>query len=174
MSNKLTRRQLLKASLFGGLLVVGGGGAYLKLVDPEPASQGYQVLRSSDLLVLSSIAPVVLAGAEPKTAAEYQAYFQALDYKLAHFSNEKLKLLTQLLDVLANHLTRGPLTGIWRGWASASTADIQAFLQRWKNSSISLLAMGQSSLTQLLLLARYSQTSSWEQCGYPGPPDFLG
>ncbi|MNP75584.1 hypothetical protein D3C76_1726620 [compost metagenome] len=81
-----------------------------------------------------------------------------------------LKLTRQLFDVLALPVTRGPLTGIWGSWDSASNEQIAAFLRRWENSSLNLLNMGHASLLQLLQMAWYEMPESWAQCGYPGPP----
>ena len=80
------------------------------------------------------------------------------------------KLTLQLFDVLNNPLTRGPLTGVWRGWEQASVNQIQNFLQRWEHSRFNLLKMGHNALLQLAMLAHYGQPESWQHCGYPGPP----
>jgi hypothetical protein len=93
-----------------------------------------------------------------------------LDNALNHLSPEMLKLTQQLFDVLGMAVTRGPLTGIWGSWKNASADEIRHFLDRWENSSLSLLRMGHSSLLQLVMMAWYSRAESWVHCGYPGPP----
>jgi hypothetical protein len=72
--------------------------------------------------------------------------------------------------VLAMPVTRGPLTGVWGGWENASPERNRHFLQRWQNSSLSLLRMGHASLLQLVMMSWYERPESWAQCGYPGPP----
>lgn len=170
----ITRRRLLQASLVGGALAVGGGSAYLAWAPTEPVAESYQWLRSSEVQLLSYIVPVVLAGNRPQNAEQLQDYLTALDYKLLHLSWDKAEQLRQLFTLLSQRWSRWPLTGIWQDWSEASTEQIQAFLQRWQHSSLSVLVMGQAALTQLLLLTRYSQLDSWAHCGYPGPPDILG
>ena len=67
-------------------------------------------------------------------------------------------------------VTRGPLTGIWGSWENASPETMRHFLERWQNSSLSLLRMGHSSLQQMVMMAWYTRAESWGHCGYPGPP----
>ena len=67
-------------------------------------------------------------------------------------------------------VTRGPLTGVWGRWENASPEQIESFLQRWQNSSLSLLKMGHGSLVQLVMMSWYECPQSWGACGYPGPP----
>jgi hypothetical protein len=93
-----------------------------------------------------------------------------LDFSLQHLSPEMFKLTQQLFDVLSLGLTRGPLTGIWGSWENASAEQIRHFLQRWENSYLNLLRMGQGSLLKLVIMAWYFQPVSWAHCGYPGPP----
>ena len=60
--------------------------------------------------------------------------------------------------------------GVWGRWETASPEQVRHFLERWQNSSLSLLRMGHSSLLQLVMMAWYSRKESWAHCGYPGPP----
>lgn len=54
-----------------------------------------------------------------------------------------------------------PLTGVWGDWEQATAGDMQAFLQRWQNSSLDLLQMGHAALLQLVMLAWYGQAEAW-------------
>ncbi|MDF0734092.1 twin-arginine translocation pathway signal protein [Pseudomonas entomophila] len=159
----MQRRELLRLSL--------GASAFLATASlvgcsPQSPAQGYRALRDDDLPLLSVLIPVVLAG----TAATADPVLHSLDRKLAALSPEMLKLTRQLFDVLSLPFTRGPLTGVWGGWASASPEQVEAFLQRWQGSSLNLLRMGHASLLQLLLMAWYECPQAWPACGYPGPP----
>ena len=133
------------------------------------------MLRSADLLFLRALIPVMLEDAVTveKMPSAVADTLQTLDNGLAHLSPEMLKLTRQLFDVLGITVTRGPLTGIWGSWENASSEDIREFLDRWENSSLSLLRMGHSSLQQMVMMAWYSRAESWAHCGYPGPPDGL-
>lgn len=157
------RRDLLAFSL--------GASAFLATASlvgctPQAPAAGLRVLRDDDLPLLSALVPVVLAG----TQASTPLVLHSLDHKLAALSPQMLKLTRQLFDVLSLPLTRGPLTGIWASWETASPAQVNAFLRRWSNSSLDLLRMGHASLLQLLLMAWYERPEAWAACGYPGPP----
>jgi hypothetical protein len=169
----LSRRGLLKFSLgASAFLATAGLGASLSGCSASVPASGFVTLRSGDLLFLRALLPVMLEGAvtSERMPEAIDGTLKSLDYNLAHLSPEMLKLTQQLFDVLGMAVTRGPLTGIWGSWENASANDIRAFLDRWENSSLSLLRMGHSSLLQLVMMAWYGRKESWAHCGYPGPP----
>ena len=170
----LSRRGLLKVGLFGSaFLATAGVTASLSGCSASSSARGFSVLRSSDLAFLRALIPVMLAGSVA-TAAMPEAVkdtLNRLDDNLNHLSPALLTLTQQLFDVLAMPVTRGPLTGVWGRWENASPEQIQAFLQRWQNSSLSLLKMGHGSLVQLVMMSWYECPQSWAACGYPGPPN---
>ncbi|UVM56220.1 twin-arginine translocation pathway signal protein [Pseudomonas sp. B21-012] len=165
----LSRRGLLKFSLgASAFLATAGLGASLSGCSAQTPASGFITLRENDLPILHALIPVVLAGTQ--AADNREALLRGLDNKLAALSPAMLNLTRQLFDVLAMALTRGPLTGIWGSWDNASSVQIEAFLQRWQDSSLNLLRMGHASLLQLLHMAWYELPQSWAHCGYPGPP----
>ncbi|WP_223456652.1 MULTISPECIES: twin-arginine translocation pathway signal protein [unclassified Pseudomonas] len=169
----LSRRGLLKFSLgASAFLATAGLGASLSGCSSSVPASGFVTLRSGDLLFLRALIPVMLDGAvtSERMPEAVEGTLKSLDYNLAHLSPEMLKLTQQLFDVLGMAVTRGPLTGIWSSWENASADDIRQFLNRWENSSLSLLRMGHSSLLQLVMMAWYGRKESWAHCGYPGPP----
>ena len=169
----LTRRGLLKVGLLGGaFLATAGMAASLSGCSSSATAQGFVVLRDSDLSVLRALIPVLLNGAVADGAmpAAVDATLQGIDHNLNHVSPELLKLTRQLLDVLTMGATRGPLTGVWGGWDTATAADIRQFLERWEHSSLELLRMGHAALLQMVLMSWYARPQSWAHCGYPGPP----
>lgn len=169
----LSRRGLLKFSLGAtAFLATAGLGASLSGCSSSVPANGFVTLRSGDLLFLRALIPVMLEGAvtAERMPEAVDGTLKSLDYSLTHLSPEMLKLTQQLFDVLGMAVTRGPLTGIWGSWENASANDIRAFLDRWENSSLSLLRMGHSSLLQLVMMAWYGRKESWAHCGYPGPP----
>ncbi len=172
-SPNLSRRRLLKVGLLGtALLGTAGLTATLSGCSASTPKAGFAVIRESDLPFLQALIPVMLAGAVAPAQMQQaiNATIENLDYSLNHLSPELLKLTVQLFDVLAMPITRGPLTGIWGSWENASSDDVQAFLERWQNSSLALLKMGHASLLQLVMMSWYSREESWAHCGYPGPP----
>ncbi|MDD0966905.1 MULTISPECIES: twin-arginine translocation pathway signal protein [Pseudomonas] len=169
----LSRRGLLKFSLGAtAFLATAGLGASLSGCSSSVSANGFATLRSGDLLFLRALIPVMLEGAVAveKLPAAVDGTLKSLDYSLDHLSPEMLKLTRQLFDVLGMAVTRGPLTGIWGSWENASAEAIRHFLERWENSSLSLLRMGHSSLLQMVMMAWYTRAESWAHCGYPGPP----
>ena len=172
-SAEFSRRSFLKLSAVSAAsLSVLSLSASLTGCSSDPASSGFLVLRSDDILCLSAILPVLYSGAvaAEQMNSNLHSTLRAIDNSLASFSPEMRKLTVQLFDVLNNPLTRGPLTGVWGAWSQASSADVQQFLKRWKNSRFELLKMGHNAQLQLAMLAHYGQPSAWHHCGYPGPP----
>ncbi|WP_095196346.1 twin-arginine translocation pathway signal protein [Pseudomonas sp. Irchel 3A7] len=172
-SPALSRRGLLKFSLgASAFLATAGLGASLSGCSSNIAASGFAALRSGDLLFLRALIPVMLDGAMAieQMPSAVEGTLKSLDFSLDHLSPEMLKLTRQLFDVLGMAVTRGPLTGIWGSWENASSDEIRHFLDRWENSSLSLLRMGHSSLLQLVMMAWYGRKASWAHCGYPGPP----
>ena len=169
----LSRRDLLKFSLGAStFLATAGLGASLTGCSSSVSANGFVVLRDGDLLFLRALIPVMLDGAVAtgEMPAAVDGTLKSLDYSLDHVSPEMLKLTRQLFDVLGMAVTRGPLTGIWGSWGNASPEAMRHFLERWENSSLSLLRMGHSSLQQMVMMAWYTRAESWAHCGYPGPP----
>ncbi|UZM12797.1 twin-arginine translocation pathway signal protein [Pseudomonas kielensis] len=169
----LSRRGLLKFSLgASAFLATAGLGASLSGCSASSPANGFAIIRDSDLGFLRALLPVMLEGtvAAEKLPAATEQTLRSLDHGLDHLSPQMLKLTQQLFDVLGMSVTRGPLTGIWGSWENASSEAIRHFLQRWQNSSLSLLRMGHSSILQLVMMAWYSRAESWAHCGYPGPP----
>jgi hypothetical protein len=169
----LSRRGLLKFSLGAtAFLATAGLGASLSGCSSSVAANGFVTLRDGDLLFLRALIPVMLDGAvaAEKMPVAVEGTLKSLDYSLDHLSPEMLKLIRQLFDVLGMAVTRGPLTGIWGSWENASAEAMRHFLDRWENSSLSLLRMGHSSLQQMVMMAWYTRAESWAHCGYPGPP----
>ncbi|MFC3942031.1 twin-arginine translocation pathway signal protein [Pseudomonas gingeri NCPPB 3146 = LMG 5327] len=172
-SPALSRRGLLKIGLCASaFLTTAGLAASLGGCSASGPASGFAVLQTADLPFLRALIPVMLEGAlsADKMPGAVEQTLASLDKSLDHLSPEMLKLTRQLFDVLGMGLTRGPLTGIWGSWENAGAEQIQAFLQRWENSYLSLLRMGHASLLQLVMMAWYNRSESWARCGYPGPP----
>jgi len=169
----LSRRGVLKVGLCASaFLATAGLGASLSGCSATFSARGFRVLRSTDLVFLQALVPVMLAGSISHTSlpGATDATLHTLDNNLAHLSPELLKLTLQLFDVLAMPVTRGPLTGLWSSWEKTTPDQIRYFLHRWQNSSLSLLRMGHASLLQLVMMSGYEKPELWPHCGYPGPP----
>ena len=172
-SPALSRRGVLKIGLCASaFLATAGLGASLSGCSSSTPASGFAMLRTSDLPCLRAVIPVLLEGvaSAEHVFAGIEDTLKKLDYSLQHLSPEMFKLTQQLFDVLGMGITRGPLTGIWGSWENASPEAMRHFLERWQNSSLSLLRMGHSSLQQMVMMAWYTRAESWAHCGYPGPP----
>ncbi|GLX89514.1 hypothetical protein [Pseudomonas weihenstephanensis] len=169
----LSRRGALKVGLCASaLLATAGLSASLTGCSARDNARGFAVLRSSDLAFLRTLIPVMLAAstAAPLMPSAADATLHTLDDNLNRLSPALLTLTRQLFDVVAMPVTRGPLTGVWGRWETASPEQVRHFLERWQNSSLSLLRMGHASLVQLVMMSWYERPESWAHCGYPGPP----
>ncbi|WP_426415455.1 hypothetical protein [Aestuariirhabdus sp. LZHN29] len=172
----LARRRVLRDGLAGAALLAGSGilTSLSGCSAPPPASSGMQLLRADDQLFFAALYPVVLGGSlaqEPvQRSRQLEQAVRSLDQYLSRISPVMQQQLMQLLDLVHMSATRGPLTGVWGTWSSATDEQIQGYLQRWKNSSMQLLRMGYSLLMQLMVMAWYLVPSSWPAAGYPGPP----
>ena len=169
----LSRRGVLKIGLCASaFLATAGLGASLSGCSSSTPASGFVMLRSSDLPFLRAVIPVLLEGvaSAQAVASGVEDTLKKLDFSLQRLSPEMFKLTQQLFDVLGMAITRGPLTGIWGSWENARGEQIRNFLQRWENSYLNLLRMGQGSLLKLVIIAWYFQPASWAHCGYPGPP----
>src|SRR5690606_20777004 len=171
--NAFSRRELLRVGLFGSATLASAGllGS-LSGCSAEGPANGFLMLRDSDLPLLRRVTEVVLQGAvaEAQMPAAVQATLHNLDQGLAHVSPALYRQVSQLFDLLALPVTRGPLTGVWSGWEQAGDEAVEAFLRRWENSSLALLRQGHAALLQIIQMAWYGRSESWQHCGYPGPP----
>jgi hypothetical protein len=59
---------------------------------------------------------------------------------------------------------------VQRPWGEASEAEVGAFLDGWRGSSLGLLRSGYHALHDLILGAWYADPATWAALGYPGPP----
>jgi hypothetical protein len=76
----------------------------------------------------------------------------------------------QLLALLASWPGRRLLAGVSAPWPQASSAEVAAFLERWRFSRWVLFQQAYHALHELVLAAWYARPDSWPAIGYPGPP----
>lgn len=170
-SARINRRDLLKLSLgASATLATVGMTATLSGCSSSQPGIGYSVLRDTDIPVVAAIMSG-LVGPHPALSQDtLQAAINQLDTTLAWTSTAVQTQVTDLLGMLSMPITRGPMTGIWGSWDKATLAEVQAFLQRWRDSRLDMLRQGHTALSQLLLMAWYATPASWAAAGYPGPP----
>ncbi|BDI05483.1 hypothetical protein [Sphaerotilus microaerophilus] len=172
----LTRRTWLKTGIAGGLLLAGAW-AFHKPLD-RLAKRGLVAQAPLDgalRLVVPALVPVLLAGMLPEAAGERQAAIrQATDgvaTAVAALSAATQQEVSELFALLALPPTRIAVARLSVPWPEASEAQVRAFLDGWRGSSLALLQSGYQALHDLVLGAWYADPAHWGVIGYPGPPE---
>ncbi|MFL6649477.1 MAG: twin-arginine translocation pathway signal protein, partial [Sulfurifustaceae bacterium] len=128
----------------------------------------------ADVVILGRIAPVVLAGALPRDAAQLNSaiaeIIAGIDMTIGYEPPAVRKEIRDLFNLLGSGVTRSLVAGMWQPWENASNESIQKFLTSWRNSRFDLLRSAYIGLTGLIIGSWYGNPRSWERIGYPGPP----
>jgi hypothetical protein len=169
----LSRRNFLKAGSLGGVLLATGSATALLTgcASPQPAS-GHAFLREQDIRVVRALIPVVLAGALPTGAAAAAAVdkvLKSLDGFIGTTSPGVMAPLYQLFDLLSLPPARIALARLWDDWPDASAEDLEAFLLRWRDSSIGMFRAGYAGLVKIITTSWYLLPESWPATGYEAP-----
>jgi len=177
----MDRRQFLKlgaassAVLTATSLTAGLSGCS----ESAPTNGKWQVLREGDRTFLQAVAPVMLKGALPEDTAARQVGIDNMlvyiDTAIFNLGPHNTKQMKELFDLLNFGLSRGLTTGVWSKWDKASEDEIENFLSRWRESSLSLFNLAYNGINKLMCATWYGQPASWDQIGYPGPlyPELL-
>ncbi len=169
----LSRRSFLKTGAMGGMLLATGSSAALLTgcAKVEPQS-GFEFLREQDIKVLTALIPVVLADSFPKddSAAEaIAAVLQSIDQFVFATGPSSMAAIQELFDLLSMPPARWALCRLWSDWPQASAAELEAFLQRWRGSSVGLLRAGYGGLAKIITVGWYLLPQSWSATGYSAP-----
>jgi hypothetical protein len=174
------RRELLKLGVAGSLAfgVLGAGAALSGCSRREAASAaGYAFLRDADLAVMRALLPAILAGTLPADATQRVARVEEALHRLdgfgvalSQFSQEALR---QLFDLLSFGPTRRFACGIAAPWSEVDVAQADAFLQRWRDSSVGLFNGGYRALVKLACVSHFTIAASIGVTGYPGPLKYV-
>jgi len=174
----MTRRDLLRAGVFGSLAVWAGGRVTRAARRAVAATDGEQrpraVLTPSGEEILRAVIPVVLGSLLP---AQGDARDKALDVGLAtlddYLAHLPVPLQEQACDVFATLdllPTRLLLMGTWDRWHEASPETIEAFLRFTRQSRFLLLRRMFAFLHSMAVLSWFDQRAAWPGIGYGGPP----
>lgn len=176
-SVNIGRRDFLRTGFFGAMaLSTVSFSALLAGCASAPPATGLRILRESDLVLLRALMPVVLDGALPEDDSREKVVnesLQLLDGLLEASSRAGQQQLRQLFDLMTFAPTRRFVVGLERDWAEASPAEINAFLNGWRNSRVGMLRAGYLALTQMLTMNWYLQPRSWAAINYV-PPRVVG
>ena len=168
---KLNRRTFIAAGAVGaGALVLAG---WLRR-SPPPNAGMVPHLNADGRAILRAVTPVMLAGAlPPEPAARAVALDEtlaALDTAIGGLPAAAQAELAQLFALLSLPPVRLALVRIDVPWSEASTEQVRACLDRFRESPLMLLRAAHDALHQLTFAAWYGNPRSWSAIGYPGPP----
>lgn len=163
----MKRRSLLQLGLFGGALVsLAGVGLALTrpgLQEGRLTPAGREVFAAVARGVLDGVLP------QPWPAEALQGHLQRVDAAIAAFPPGMQAELGQLVTLLASPPGRVMLTGLQPDWSGASTAEVQAMLQRLRVSAMPLRLQTFHALRDLTNAAYFADADTWQVMGYPGP-----
>lgn len=163
----MKRRSLLQLGIAGGALVsLAGAGLALSrpgLRDGRLTPAGREVLAAVARGVLDGVVP------QPWPADALQRHLDRVDAAIASFPPAMQAELGQLVTLLASPPGRVLLTGLQPDWRSASTAEVQAMLQRLRTSALPLRMQTFHALRDLTNAAYFADAGTWQVMGYPGP-----
>lgn len=147
---------------------------HTSLDDINPSSYQFRFLTRDDIVLFEALLPALVGPAlteEPLVRrAKIRDTIERIDAGIHQFGPSNRKELRGLFDLLNFSITRITVARVWSSWANASTADADAFLNRWRSSSIGLLNNGYIALTKVSNVAFYGHEDHWHVSGYPGPP----
>lgn len=175
----LSRRSFLQLSTSAGLtLSAVSFTATLAGCAPAPGvAPGFKFLREVDLELFRALIPAVVGGHLPAGTAQREAavhsVMQLLDATSARCNAPAQKALRDLFNLLNLSLTRRLTTGITAPWRETTTAEVEAFLTRWRESGSGLYAAGYRGLVRFIAVSFYGLPQSWPSVGYAGPLDHV-
>lgn len=186
---RLDRRSFLKSGLGGTLFLAtvsttaGLSGCAtapagrLDVVDTQrETSYQFRFLTRDDIELFEALLPAMLGPALPEQPqARRQAVagtIERIDVGIDNFGPANQQELRRLFDLLTFGFTRVTIARVWSRWPNVSTADANAFLERWRTSGIGLFNNGYIALTKISNVAFYGGRDQWHLSGYPGPPQW--
>ena len=124
-------------------------------------------------VIVAAIVPAMLAGALPPDAdlvVVRDEVISGVDRAIAGLPPAVRGEMSDLFALLAFAPARCLVAGLWPAWDQASTADVNGFLDRWRDSRFSLLHSAYDALHQIVYAAWYGNPRAWRAIGYAGPP----
>lgn len=128
--------------------------------------------------IVAALVPAMLGDALPASGV---ARGEAISETVRHVQRAIAGLppaaraeIGQLFALLSLTPARRAFAGVASPWASASDAEIAAFLDSWRDSRWELKRSAYDALHQLINAAWYGNPRAWNAIGYPGPPALEG
>ncbi|MDY6814456.1 MAG: hypothetical protein SV598_01040 [Pseudomonadota bacterium] len=178
----LNRRSFLKTGL-GGALFLGTVSVTAGLSGCSPAagtrmdgSYEFRFLTLDDIQLFEALLPAIIGpGLPEQPQARRMAIagtIERIDAGIHNFGPANQKELRRLFDLLNFGVTRVTVARVWSSWPKVTNEEADAFLKRWRTSSIGLFNNGYIALTKISNVAFYGYEDFWHLSGYPGPPQW--
>lgn len=169
----ISRRAFLTTGgLAGVALAIGGAGYRYRYLDRPPAPAAAFVLHGDAGVILAAIIAAMLAGAMPAGAATGSTVAGVLK-AIGGLPLSAQQEIQGLFSLLALAPVRRLLAGVTVDWPDATTAQVSAFLQRWRLHDLSDLRVAYAALHDIILGAWYAEPAHWAALDYPGPMEAL-
>ena len=182
----LSRRNLLKKGAFSGITLLALEVFYTTRgipSAPDGLGHSFAFLTQNDRGILSMLTPVILAEALPESIEERALAVKEVivgwDIAVSGLPPLTQEEIRKLFSVLNSNfifsLTPRLLTGVTEAWQNSD--EIEDFLNDWRLSdpesliTSNELRVGYMGMVQLTMASWYSNTRSWDFCGYAGPPN---
>ncbi|MCH4294582.1 TAT leader-containing periplasmic protein [Shewanella sp. 3B26] len=163
----MNRRKFLLGALGGSAALALG----VSLYQPEFAQD--ERYDEEHRLLFSVLLPVLLDGALPEMAVPREAAMNrtldAIAKTVAVLPADQRKELLQLLDSLENRFGLLLLTGSMTPLLLRSPAELTAFIEDWRQSSLALFNTAYLGLRELVLASFYSCPEHWAALNYAKP-----
>ncbi|MBW4934674.1 hypothetical protein [Marinobacter sp. F4206] len=183
------RRSFLKAGMAGALFLgtvsvtAGLSGCAtapagrLGAVDTRmDARYQFQFLTRDDIQLFEALLPAMIGPALPEQPQSRRlaiaSTIERIDAGIYKFGPANQRELRRLFDLLNFGFTRVTVARVWSSWPNVTTAEADAFLERWRTSGIGLFNNGYIALTKISNVAFYGYQDHWHLSGYPGPPQW--
>jgi hypothetical protein len=169
---KISRRTFIATGVVGAVALATA--SWLRRPQVPRSSTPRRALDADAEAIMRAILPVMLADALPATAPAHDAAvaqtLAGVDLEIAGLPPSAQAELAQLFALLALPPIRLGLARVAAPWPEAAPADVRRFLDRWRESSWTLLRSAYDALQQLIYAAWYGNPQSWPAIGYTGPP----
>ncbi|MDH5541745.1 MAG: hypothetical protein OEY64_02155 [Nitrospinota bacterium] len=170
-----TRRELIKTSIAGGILLaairVAHGPFKYDPVAPEDTEYSFYFLTEKDRAVVVALSPVILAIDPAGNGERINDIVSGVDRAISGLLPSVQSEVRDLFNILNFPITRRLLCGVWQPWLLAEVDDIDRFLSSWQHSRFLLLRSGYQALHELVTASWYGNPRSWVEIGYERPPD---
>lgn len=169
----MNRRTFVQRGLFGGALLLFGGGGALALYPTRrqaPQTKWLRALDERGFQVMIAIAARVV----DRPDADPVAIAEAVDESLACTPPEAQADIDNLLGLFENALPGLLLDGRVAPFTRLDGPAQDRVLESWRDSRFVLRRAGYHALRRLCLAAYYGNERSWPAIHYGGPPNVNG